>query len=176
MVIEFDSVEFRRTLGLAKADLQRLADKIDDITANAMKQFAENLVGEAGARAPIKSGDLRASGFVDEPRIVGDGIIVAAGFNKVYAHIQDVGGIVRPVKAGALFIPLRAGVYPIKGKRARKAAGFKYGVDFILAKEAKLVGNQYWTGTLQQFIPEAATLIGRQVGLMIAREARRQGP
>src|SRR3990172_2459515 len=65
------------------------------------------------------------------------------GTNLVYAAIQEFGGIIRPIKAKALFIPLseqakKAG-RRVKGKGLKnKSAGWIYGVDYAFAKQVTI--------------------------------------
>jgi phage gpG-like protein len=64
------------------------------------------------------------------------------GTNLVYARLQNNGGIVRPKKSKNLYIPLTR-------KGMRKSAGspipknLKRGVDYILAKKAKIPARPF---------------------------------
>ncbi len=176
MVIEFDSREFFRSLRKAKKDLSVFEAEIPGVIVEAQINFGGLIIAEASLRAPYKKGGLINRAVVTDGIETDDGVIVFAGFNIKYARIQDQGGVIRPTgkpspttgkPTTTLFIPLRDGVRPIAGKEARKASGNKFGIDFVLAKEAILVGNLYWESTLEQFTPEAATLIGSAISARI---------
>lgn len=72
------------------------------------------------------------------------------GTNKKYARIQDEGGIVRPKGSKKLFIPISA-----RARRKKPGAnipkGWKWGVDYVLAKRAKIPARKFmWIGSSGQ--------------------------
>lgn len=142
----------------------------------AVVKYAEDTLREAQERAPVgksagrdssgkftaKGGGLRASGTIDGPNQIGDGIEVLIGFDKVYARIQDLGGTIFPVRAKRLFVPLREGVHPLKpGDPRRKDQ--KSGVDFVLARSVTLPGSRYLTGLLPERTARAPEAISTTV-------------
>ena len=134
----------------------------------ALHAYAEDVLSEAQARAPVgRSGELRGSGTV-VPGVGaghdGDGLVVFVGFNKVYARMRDQGGTIVPVRAKALFIPLRDGVRPGQ-------PGLEWGVDFVLAQVVHQTGNGYLTGTFNRRKGSAAADIGKIFKVFWAEDA-----
>lgn len=67
--------------------LQRLADRMPQAAGTALKEEAENLMTDIKAAPdfPVQYGTLRASGFVDKPKITGSGATVDIGFGGAAA-------------------------------------------------------------------------------------------
>ena len=157
MVVNLDVNAIIKDVNKLDAQLGKIPGLTLRFVQLAVVQFAELLLGRAQARAPVTTGALRASGTVSAPLVDPDGsVIVFMGFNIIYARIQDEGGVIRPVTAQALFIPLRQDPFIVPN-----APGLKVGVDFVFAQEAILVGNTYWTDTIEEGAPTATQDIGR---------------
>lgn len=158
--IELNSfqVSLKKSLG----NLAGIEKAFKEGAALATVQFAEHILGEAGAKAPLGEGPLRASATVEGPVIELDVIVVYAAFNIVYARMRDLGGEILPVRAEALFIPLRKGVRPGE-------PGLVRGVDFVFAKRVVQKGNRYWSSTLDENVPNAAVEIGQRA-VIIAQQ------
>ncbi len=168
MVIKLDLREFQRSQRRAIRELRKLGRSFPDIVAQALVQYGEFILAEATFRAPVDTGALAASGIVTDPVVIDDEIIVIVGFNKVYAAIQNEGGTIRPVRAMALFIPLRKGV--VAGD-----TNLEFGVDFVLAQEAILIGNDYWNDAIDENLPDAARLIAERVTTFLKGLPQRRG-
>lgn len=161
--IDLDLGPMMRSIRTSVEGVEKARKVYEAAAQTAVVQYAEHIVGIAGQRAPIgKSGELRASGTTQGPEIVADGFVVWAAFNIVYARMRDVGGTIYPVRAQALFIPLKDGVRPGQD-------GLKWGEDFVLAKKVVQVGNRYWSGTLDENLPMATALIGKNVQAIATR-------
>jgi hypothetical protein len=158
--LELDLPLAKKGIARIRTMLDGLPSKWSQCVAQAMGEWLENLIEEARNKAPAGQGGLRESAQVVGPTITPASIDAQAGFNKVYARIQDQGGEIRPVKAKALFIPLRPGVVPVKGKEAQKATGWKYGIDFVFAQLVTLTGNRYFSAVLAERLPKAIDQIG----------------
>jgi len=141
----------------------------------AMAQYAEHFLSIAKERAPKDKGDLASRGQVveqrDETQLT---VAFIVGFNIVYAAIRDQGGVIRPVHARALFIPMREGVRPVKGKAAQKASGNKWGVDFVLAGQVVQQGNRYFSSTVDQAKRDAAPKISKRAREIFAELSKRK--
>jgi len=73
-----------------------------------------------------------------------------------------------------LFVPLRPGVVPITDPVARAAAGYRWGIDYVLAKSVTITGSQFITRVLNRRLPNADRDIGKRVekivdGLMASK-------
>lgn len=159
LLFSVDASALRRSV---QAGARRLGATEKALTAainQAIILYVEDFLSEAQQRAPVKTGALRAAGTIDGPHEIGDGIEVFLGFNEEYARIQDLGGDIRPVRAKALFIPLREGVRPLKKGDPRRATQ-KFGVDFVLAQKVTLKGSQYLTGLMPERAAKAPEAIG----------------
>lgn len=66
----------------------------------------------------------------------------------------------RTLNTARLFVPLRPGVVPIKDPIARKAMGYKWDVDYVLARSVEIKGSQYISKVLRKRLPNAARDIG----------------
>lgn len=160
--IQFDKEAFAKSLSGVKTKISDFEGRYKEAVTQATVQYAEHFLSEAQKRAPAGEGPLRASATVIDPLDQGDTILVRAGFNLIYAAYQDQGtkglpgGVLKPVRAKALFIPLRKGVRPGDPDLVR-------GVDFVLAKEVRYKGTGYFTLTLEEMKPLAAQAIGEQV-------------
>lgn len=128
--------------------------RAEEALKRGMTDYAEDMLAEAIDRAPVGSGELRGSGTTVGPEQDGTEISVYIGFNKVYARMRDLGGIIRPVRAKALFIPIREGVRPGQ-------PGLVWGEDFVLTQLVQQKGNKYLTGTLERRKGTAAATIAR---------------
>ncbi len=173
MVIRFKRETFTasqkktlRSLGVSKGQVRRAV-------GDAWFQFMSAVVGLARDRAPSgETGNLRDSAFVERPVFRGDMVIVAAGFRVIYARMRDLGteflpgGVLRPVRAEALFIPLHSGVFPHQ-------SGLIFGVDFVLAKEVRQEGTRYWTGTLEEVLPNTSRIVGKVAFSILRRRTPR---
>jgi hypothetical protein len=165
--IDLDFGALRQSVRTVVRNLEHAQQLHEDAAKESVVQFAEHLIGEAGQRAPLGDGGLRESATTQGPEIVAEGFVVWAAFNIVYARIRDVGGTIVPVKAKALFIPLRKGVRPGQ-------PGLEWGKDFVLAKKAVQKGNRYWSATLDENVPRAAELIGKRVAMIVQQRGGSQ--
>lgn len=154
-LIAIDLATFGKTLSGAARYLTSARAILEEAAGLATAQFGEFLLGEAGEKAPVDRGGLRESHMLEGPVREGDLWIVFAAYNIVYARMRDIGGEIKPVRAKALFIPLREGARP-------GDPTLVWGVDFVLAKKVKQTGNRYWSATLDEFVPDANTLIGKR--------------
>ncbi len=147
-----------KSLDLAGRDFERGAEL-------ALVQYAEDTLSEAQMRAPHKTGLLRGSASVDVEKRDGQ-TTVWMSFNTPYSHIQDEGGEIRPVRADALFIPLRDGVVP-------GDPNLEFGTDFVLAKKVTIKGNQYLTGLIPERSRAMPKAVGRRAFQIMTRSRRR---
>lgn len=172
-LISVDRDRLRLDLRKLERQFGRYAEHIDEAAAIAISRFAEHLIGRASAKAPTgRTGLLKASAFVGQAVINDEGVAsVPAGFNIIYARIQDRGGIVRPTGRPSevtgkpttrLFIPLRDDPFVLPGN-----PGLKRGVDFVLARQARIPGSGYWTNTLRDRIPKATKFMGPLINRLL---------
>jgi HK97 gp10 family phage protein len=80
-------------------------------------------------------------------------VVGQVGTKVKYAAIHEFGGEIRPVRAKALFVPLREGVEPGQ-------SDLVFGVDFILTQLVKMPKRPY----MQPSIPETAPMLRRILG------------
>lgn len=66
------------------------------------------------------------------------------------------------VRRARLFIPLRPGVKAIKDPAQRAAAGYKYGIDYVLARAVTLDGSKYITNVLNKHKGTAGRDVGKR--------------
>lgn len=169
-VISLNVSRLKKDIRKVNGNLEKVKRLIPQALGLAMAQYMEHVVSLAQAKAPVgNSGDLRGSNFVTEPTVEGGTVSIDGGFNIKYARMRDRGGIIRPVRAKALFIPLRPGAVPVRGKAAQKASGQVLGRDFQLVpgpltrkRVVRQKGNRFWTSTLEETIPEAPKRVGDQ--------------
>lgn len=161
--ITIDVGRMRADLRKAGKVLDGLDESIDRALKQAMVEYMNDVQADAQQKAPIgDTGDLRASATTTDPILEGDGVVVYTAFNMVYAALRDQGtkglpgGVIRPVRAKRLFIPLRKGVRPGDPNLIR-------GVDFVLAKEVRQEGNGYLTATFNERKVNAGQLIGQRI-------------
>lgn len=161
--ITIDGNRIRADLKKVGVVLNGLTESIKKATAQAMVEFMNDVQADAQQKAPIgDTGDLRASATTTDPAPDGEGIVVYTVFNIVYAAMRDQGtkglpgGVLKPVRARRLFIPLRKGVRPGQ-------PGLVMGVDFVLAKEVRQKGNGYLTATFNERKVNAGQLIGQRI-------------
>ena len=156
--------------GIARVDreLSEIPGEFEEAVADAMAQWVDEVLGEAHDRAPHRDGRLRESATRIGPVVTPGSIDVKGGFNLVYARIRDQGGEIRPVRAKALFIPLRRGVRPGE-------PSLVWGKDFVLARRVVQKGNRYLTGVLDEKMPKAAEEIG-SLAWQLFTERKGAGP
>lgn len=177
-LVSIDETKFFASMSRLQDQFGWFSSKLPEAVAMAMVEFAQyalSLVQAAAPRGKNKHAGIRLAddGFVIGPLVNGDEISVSLEWRLPYALIQDKGGVITPknfrtsvtpsgklrgkggrfttaAKAGAarLFIPLRPGVHSIADPAARKAAGYKYGVDYVFAKFAVIPGTGFITKTL----------------------------
>lgn len=143
------------------AKLEQLGVNVEKEFDVALAQVAEDILSDATAKAPIDEGHLRAAAQTVGPYKDAQETVVLIGFNIVYARIRDKGGVIRPVRAKALFIPLRKGVRPGQ-------PGLTLGVDFQLVPgpmtnktEVRQTGTGYLTLTFEARAPRASADVGK---------------
>jgi hypothetical protein len=159
-MLEFDMKLLDRELRRLDKNLDRTSRRGEAALTQAMMEYGEDTLAEATQRAPHDEGALRASGLVDGPHNTTEGKEVIIAFNKEYAAIQDVGGIVRAKRAKALFIPLRKGATP-------GDPSLIMGEDFWLQPSVEIKGNKYLTGIIEDRTRKMApALAKRMFGLM----------
>ena len=73
-----------------------------------------------------------------------------------YARIHEFGGVIRPKKAKALFVPLRRGV--VAGM-----PGLVHGVDFVLAKKVTIPQRSYLRKALDENRPKILEAVGTEL-------------
>lgn len=169
MVLKLNRDVFTKTQRRTLRRLKITRSRSNKAIADAYFTYTIGLVGIAREKAPLgTTGSLRASAFVEDPEFKGSLIIIRAGFKAIHARMRDIGtsflpgGVLRPVVAEALFIPLRAGASP-------NDPSLIQGIDFVLAKEVKQEGNRYWTGTLEEQLPQASRIVGRTAFAVLKR-------
>lgn len=139
-----DIAAFNKSMGLVKKNLKMFEWAFKLAIYRAIVEYAQKFIAKAQNRAPVGEGMLRGSAtVVPTTDATGETVGVVAGFNIVYAHMRDVGGVIRPVRAKALFIPLRKGARP--GDKS-----LKWGVDFVLAQVVVQKGNLYFSLTVDE--------------------------
>lgn len=69
----------------AVKNLRRIADKSGEYLGNALTLAAENLMSEAIPITPFDTGDLRRSGYVSQPKVVGGDVTIEVGFGGTAA-------------------------------------------------------------------------------------------
>ena len=174
MVAPFISInlgKFRTSLEGVRRRLQVTGERAILALRQALFEVANDMIAEAQQKAPVGEGRLRESATVEEPVLEGTLISVVAGFNVVYARIRDQGGIIRPVRAKALFIPLKRGVRPGQ-------PGLVLGEDFQLVPgpmtrkdHVEQKGTGYLTTTVAARVPTLADVIGQRVIAIMGRAA-----
>lgn len=97
---------------MADNPFQRIVEKLDrlpQIVGNALWLEAELIMTDAKKRTPVRTGTLRASGFVERPKITGKRIRVEMGFGGPaakyarYVHDGTRPHIIRPRTKKALY-------------------------------------------------------------------------
>jgi hypothetical protein len=138
-------------------DLERVLKKypkaIEGAVSIALKRMGQEARNIAMDNAPLKSGDLRRS-ILMSPQMPKTRVTV--GSNKVYARIQDLGGVIRPIKGQYLTIPLGGTKGSIRGhtggffRRSKKGnliyfvkAGKGIKPLFVLKKQVTLKAQPY---------------------------------
>jgi len=124
--------------------------------------MCEMILAESRLHAPVELGELRDSDTKNLISLNDDVARWELGFTERYAEVQDRGWktrIIRPVNAGALFIPLT--------RRARRAGsggylGLIHGTDYILRNSVRTprvrrygsdVGpNRFFSGTIKKMV------------------------
>lgn len=161
--ITIDGNRIRADLKKVGAVLNGLDESIGRATKQAMVEFMNDVQADAQQKAPIgETGDLRASATTTDPLPEGEAFVVFTVFNIIYAALRDQGtkglpgGVIRPVRARRLFIPLKKGVRPGQ-------PNLVMGQDFILAKEVRQKGNGYLTATFNERKINAGQLIGQRI-------------
>lgn len=165
MVQEFITVDdkaLRANLQAAERNLRKFGEQFARATSQAMIEQMEDWVSQGALAAPVEEGTLRASGTTTGPTRQGDEVVVTGGFNVAHATIRDQGGVIKPVRAKALFIPLRKGARP--GDKS-----LKLGVDFMLIPgpttnktEVRQRGTHYFSGVIEKEKARAAANIARR--------------
>jgi hypothetical protein len=159
--IELDAKRIRADIRKTNNILNAIPGEVDAAIKIALAEFAEDMLAEAVQKAPVDEGFLRQSGTVSDPLEEGDGVVVFVSFNIVYGALRDQGtkglpgGVIRPVRAQKLFIPLRKGVVPGQ-------PGLERNVDFVLADSVRQEGNKYLTATFDNRKATAGQLIGQR--------------
>ena len=150
-----------------KSEVKKASDQIGELgrrylraAAQAMLEFTLDTLSIAQERTPIREGRLRESAEIGDVFLSPDFFSIQGGFNLVYAAAQDLGAIIRPVTARALFIPLIDGATP-------GDPTLKLGVDFMLVPGpttkkdfVEIPGNLYLTGIM----PERNAILTQAVG------------
>jgi hypothetical protein len=146
--VEIDTSRLNSDIRSANAALEAAGENAVEKFRLSMLQVADDVLAEAQEKAPHGDGALAGSGqVVDASK--GEEVLILVGFNIIYAHIRDQGGVIRPVKAKALFIPLTKGAKP-------GMPGLVLGVDFQLVPgpmthktEVRQEGTRYLTATFE---------------------------
>jgi hypothetical protein len=146
--VSIDTSRLNSDIQATIAGLEAAGESVQERFKQSMLQVAEDILSQAQEKAPHGDGTLAGSGTVVDAG-VGEEVLILVGFNLVYAHIRDQGGVIRPVKAKALFIPITKGARP-------GMPGLKLGVDFQLVPgpmthktEVRQEGNRYLTATFE---------------------------
>jgi hypothetical protein len=100
-------------VGNLKSQIDRINNSLDRASEialaaaqRALVESAEDQLAKAQGKIHSVSGDLAASGTVQEPILTSEEIVVRWGFNSKYSRMRDQGGDIVPVHAKALAIPL----------------------------------------------------------------------
>lgn len=193
------------------SDLSRLADRMDRVSGEVQKAIrvslttlgkrGQRLVKEgylSGERLAVRSGRLRNS-VVTAQETVGstERLYLKAGGGQAdvrYAALQEYGGVVRPVNAKFLAIPLspartRAGVSRYKsprdvaglfffraksgkaylGMRTGKGKRAKVKAWFALVPSVTIREKRYMRDAMDQMVAAADTVIGDAVDTALSR-------
>jgi len=184
--LEMDFATFRSSMQTTLNALGAMGQTASAAVTQAMVEFCEYLLSLMQEGAPKKTGYLVEHSYVSTPKVVGDYTVVEIVWDAAYARAQDTGAYITPknfravfsggryrspksgrfIRAGQvggarLFIPRRPGVYPIKDRALRKAAGFKLGIDFVLEQYVKLDGNLFITRVLRSEAKNADRTVAR---------------
>ena len=132
----FNFGKFSASIRKSKLGLKAAQDRLVRAVARALYLLANDWLAAMQGRAAVRTGALRAAGDVLEPEINGSTIVVEFGFNIRYARIRNQGGIIKPVRARMLAIPLG----PVKTPRgdARYASPREQRDLFIIRLAGKL--------------------------------------
>lgn len=68
----------------------------------------------------------------------------------------------RRLNTARLFVPLREGIRPIQDPVARAAAGYQWGVDYVLAKSVTIKGSEFITKVMRKHGPNLVRDIGKR--------------
>ncbi len=147
------------------------------------QDFAGLVIFEAQQRVPKRSEDLKDSAVIQEPRQDDLGVFTRAGFDKIYAHIQDAGGTIRPVRADALAIPMPA-IRDANGKSKyanprqeptlfvvrihnigylAKKVGTGLELHWRFAHEVVIKGNRYLSGVIEDQKSKMPEFFGNRI-------------
>ena len=137
-----------------------------------MAMVMEELGEDAKAHAPHRDGGLNNRWQTNvEMNDNGNLLIGTCGFNIVYANVRDIGtahlpgGQIRPVRAKALFIPLRKGARPGDKSLVR-------GVDFVLSGGVTQKGNRFWTNAKRRAERSASSKFAKALAGLLKYEKR----
>lgn len=184
--LEMDYLTFKSSMQVTLDFLGAMGQLASTAVTQAMVEFAEYLLSLMQENAPKKTGFLIEHSYVSTPRVDGDNTVVEIVWEAPYAKIQDTGGQITPkdfraafvdghyrspksgrfitkrrVGGARLFIPMRPGVVPIQDPALRKAAGYKYGVDFVFKQFVVIEGTEYITRVIKSEMYNADRTVGR---------------
>lgn len=96
---------------------ERVADKAVEAARLAIDEVLAAALAQAQSRAPIRTGFLRASGFVIPAEDTPQGVLGRWGFSANYAAYQELGTV--RMQARPFMRPAADAIYPTLPKRIR---------------------------------------------------------
>ena len=82
-----------------------------------------------------------------------------------YARIHELGGVITPKRAAALFIPLKEGAQPGQD-------GLEWGVDFVLAQRVTMPQRAYLRPAVDRKSKIVGALMGERIAVLIEKAIR----
>lgn len=163
--------------GIPEADFRAMSRAAKHLE----RRVKENL--RAGRHGLRSRKTLRQS-FTSAAFVQGKKAVGVVGSNLVYARIHELGGTIRPVKAGALTIPMRrkagargarASDYPnafilrLPGRGAYLVRKVGTGLDFlfVLKKQVRIRAKHYLERTQKEEQTKLVQLLNREVQAVI---------
>lgn len=152
--ISMDAGNITATVNFIGASLERVRDDVVKAAGEAMNQLAEDMLAQAQANIPSKSGRLAESGTTEQLVLEGSELVKRWGFNSKYARMRDQGGTILPVNGRALSIPLSTEAKRLASPREmgdRLKLVPLNGKLFLVEKEPKGQGRRFVRGDFKNF-------------------------
>lgn len=120
-------------ISINKEDLVRLSrfpENEKKVVQMTLQRAGMQVREQSDRNAPYKSGDLKSSITMQPQNVPIGADKVIVGSNKVYARIQDTGGVIKP--------------------KNKKLLAFKVNGQFVFARSVTIKGNKYMTNAYEQ--------------------------